>query len=147
MGITKTIVFLISFGVVFGLGFLMGSQRMDGLGQALTKFRSETSDKTSGLEEEVRGLRKKIHIFSARHHLVSAQNSILEQNYGTTRKELEKFEKEMKTLKKLSGKKNRKSLSRLEKPLEDLIAKASRADPRIKQPLQKLQTDFDSVWE
>ena len=84
--ILKIVVLLVFLAAIFGAGYLLGSfrigsQRLEELGQLLTKVRSETSVKTSGLEKEIRVLRIRIHLFTARQRLDSAQTAVAEHNY------------------------------------------------------------------
>ena len=150
--ILKIVVLLVFLAAIFGAGYLLGSfrigsQRLEELGQLLTKVRSETSVKTSGLEKEIRVLRIRIHLFTARQRLDSAQTALAEHNYGVAQKGLEKVKQELIKVKDLSGPKMLAALSRLDDPLNEMIAAAGRADPRLSKQLDSFRSELDRITE
>jgi chromosome segregation ATPase len=150
--ILRTVALLALMVMIFGAGYLLGSlrigsQRMEELGQLLIKVRSETSEKTSGLEKEIQHLRIRIHLFTARQRLSSAQAALMERNYGVIQKELEKVKKELNAVKDLSDPETQEVLSRLDDPLNEMITAAGRADPELKKRLDSFRSKLDHLTE
>jgi phage-related minor tail protein len=150
--ILKLFALLVFTVMIFGAGYLLGSfrigsQRMEELGRLLTKVRSETSEKTSGLEKEIQLLRIRIHLFTARQRLTSAQAALAERNYGVVQKELEKVKKELTAMKELSDPKTKEALSSLDDPLNEMMTAAGRADPELKKRLDAFRSELDRVTE
>lgn len=152
MRILRMVALLALMVMIFGAGYLLGSlrigsQRMEELGRLLTKVRSETSEKTSGLEKEIQYLRIRIHLFTARQRLASAQTALAERNYGVIQKKLEKVKKELNAVKDLSDPKTQEALSRLADPLNEMITAAGHADPELKKQLDSFRSKLDRVTE
>ena len=145
--ILKLAIMLLGIAVIFGAGYLMGSQRLEELSRLLLTVRSEMSQKTSGLEQEVQYLRTRIRLFTARQHLVSAQTAVTERNYGVVQNELEKVRGDLNTVKRLSDPKTREALSRLDGPLKTLITSADNPNPALKEQIDSFREKLDGIME
>ncbi len=87
-GIVRLFVGLAFLTIIFGFGYLWGSQKTFPVQTALSGMRSELTSKIEQLEHSLRRTRIRMELFNARNHLVAAQTAIRERNYGEGRLEL-----------------------------------------------------------
>ena len=148
MRIFKMALVLLSIALIFASGYLVGSKRIDEIRPLINKIQTETSKKTTGLEDEIKGLRIQAHLFTARHRLDSSQTALFERNFGDLKKKLKGVQKELKTVKRLtSDTKLAKGLSRLEEPIEKLIQKSDNPGPKFKKRLVSVRIKLDEILE
>ena len=148
MRIFKMALILLSIALIFASGYLVGSQRIDEVRPLFNKVRTETSKKTTGLEDEIKDLRIQVHLFTARHRLDSSQTALFERNFGVLKKKLKSVQKGLNTVKRLTTDTElEKGLTRLEKPIEELIQKADNPDPKFKKRLASVHTKLNAILE
>jgi len=81
----KTLLLLLSFGLVFGLGYYVG-QRPAEVKQQLRNISGEVLEKTIGLNK---GLTLKREILEAKEQLLDGQISLLDRDYPTSAQNME----------------------------------------------------------
>ena len=89
----------------------------------------------------------RIHLFTARHRLASAGAALAERNYGMAETELQKAKEELVKARERSPFDMQSNLSRLEGVLDDLTNTDSQSDPRLKDQVNRLLSDFDAIME
>ena len=142
--LTRLILLLIA-PALFAAGYLAGSRPSADVDDLLRRGRVEISEKSAGLEKEIHRLRTRVREYSIRHRLDSAQTAVVDRNFGTAQKELQKAKQEIAALAEQSGRETRKSLSKLQKQIDQLIDSADRADSRLKDHLSSLRDEFDKI--
>ena len=141
----KAIGVILIAAILFGAGYFLGRLQVLEISQLVSKVRSEMSERTAGLEDEVQRLRMRVHLITARDRLLDAQRAAAERNFGVAQKELQRAKEELATAQRLADPKRAEALSKLEAPVDALIASAGRTDPKLSVRVESLRSELDRI--
>jgi len=88
-GLIKMIFGVGLLALVFGLGYLWGSQKSYPIQSTLNTMRSELTSKIEDLELHLRRTRIRMELMNARNHLLAAQTAVEDRNFGKAQQELD----------------------------------------------------------
>ena len=128
-GIIKLILGLIFLGMVFGFGYLWGSQKSYSIQNTLNMMRSELNSKIEGLEQGLRRTRMRMELMNARNYLVSAQTAIQNRNFGEAKKELENARQGILKVAEIAEARQKQELTVLASAVQEIQKQLNRPNP------------------
>ncbi len=129
LGIFKVLLGVGFLALVFGFGYLWGSQKSYSVQTTLNNMRSELTSKIEVLEQGLRRTRTRIELMNARNHLVTAQTAVQNRNFGQAKQELESARKVMLKMAETADPQQKQELSVLTSAVQDIQKQVSQRHP------------------
>ena len=136
-GIIKIILGFIFLAMVFGFGYLWGSQKSHSIQSTLNIMRSEMDSKIDALEQGLRRTRMRMELMNARNHLVTAQTAVQNRNFGEAQKELENARQEILKLAEIAEARQKKELTVLASAVQEIQKQLNRPNPPARVGLEE----------
>lgn len=128
--LSKTFFVLALLGLVFGLGYVLGSQQSFTVRKTLNRVRSEMTSQIEGLEQSLRHARMRLNLMNAKAHLLSAKVAIQEGRFPQAREELDKAEAELQKASETTERTRKEELAVLISAVRDVRRQVVRSNPR-----------------
>lgn len=129
LGIFKILFGLGFLALVFGFGYLWGTQKSYSIQTTLNNMRSELTSKIEVLEQSLYRTRMRMELMNARNHLVIAQTAVQNKNFGQAKQELESARKVMLKMAETANPQQKQELSVLASAVQDIQKQISRPHP------------------
>jgi hypothetical protein len=115
--------------LVFGFGYLWGSQKSYSVQTALNNMRSELTSKIEVLERGLHRTRMRMELMNARNHLVTAQTAVRNRNFGQAKQELESARKVILKIAETADPPQKQELTVLASAVQEIQKQVSRTHP------------------
>jgi hypothetical protein len=145
LGLLKLMLGLGFLGLIFGFGYLWGSQKSDSIQTTLNIMRTELTSKIEVLEQGLRRTRIRMELMNARNHLVRTQTAIQSRNFGEAKTELENARTVILRVAETADPSQQKELHSLASLVEGIQKQIHRPNTRAKQRVEEAIRALDNV--
>ena len=142
-GIFKILLGLGFLALVFGFGYLWGTQKSYSVQTALNNMRSELTSKIELLEQGLHRTRMRMELMNARNHLVTAETAVQNRNFGQAKQELENARKVILKVAETAEPRQKQELSVLASAVQDIQKQVSRPHPPARLGVEEVIRSLD----